>query len=73
MKWKPMSELPAEYGITNRMLLVKGFNIDIGNGKLYDTDPYAVWITLGGKMPRWPHKFEPTHFYEFPKGLNDES
>lgn len=69
MKWRPLSELPAEYGLTKRMVLVKGFGIDLGNGKLYDTDPYAVWITTAGTMPRWPHDFEPTHFIEIPKGL----
>lgn len=68
-KWLPLSELPAEYGLTNRMLTVKGFNVDVGNGKRYTTDPYCVWITKAGTMPRWPHDFEPTHFIEIPKDI----
>lgn len=65
--WKPMTDLPAEYGLTKRMFVVKGFNVMLDTGQIYTTDPYCVWITIGGKMPRWPHDFEPTHFIEIPE------
>jgi len=64
--WKPISELPATYGLTNKMFVVKAIKVSIGDGVVYTSDPYCVWITLGGKMPRWPHEFEPTHFCELP-------
>ncbi|MND47899.1 hypothetical protein D3C80_388050 [compost metagenome] len=66
--WKPMSELPEIYGRTNKMFVVKAFRVHVG-GAIYTSDPYCVWITLGGKMPRWPHEFEPTHFCELPENL----
>lgn len=66
MKWQPMNELPYECSFNKKMFVVKGFDVNI-NGRPYTTDPYCVWVQLNGTLARWPHDFEPTHFYLLPE------
>lgn len=68
MNWKPMIDLPYECCSNKKMFVVKGIDIPMKSGSKYTTDPYCVWVTSGGKLARWPHEFEPTHFCLLPEG-----
>ena len=48
------------------MFVVIGIGIPRGTANNYTTDPYCVWRNEDGTFERWPHDFQPTHFYELP-------
>lgn len=70
--WKPITELPELYNETKRMFVVCAKVTEKSQWGAsyacigYITDPYCVWRNKDGSYARWPHPFEPTHFYELP-------
>jgi len=64
--WSKIENLPDIYKETKRMFVVIGIGIPRGTANNYTTDPYCVWRNEDGTFERWPHDFQPTHFYELP-------
>jgi len=64
--WSKIENLPDIYKETKRMFVVIGIGIPRGTTNNYTTDPYCVWRNEDGTFERWPHDFQPTHFYELP-------
>lgn len=67
MKWRPINTAPSADERPRKIFLVIAIDAEIGfSGRLYITDPYAVWRDSRGEFVRWPHHFAPTHWCPIP-------
>ena len=63
-KWIALSNRKPE---EKQMVVFRAFDVDIGGGRKYTTDPYCGWIDCVGRFARWPHNaMPPTHWLEIP-------
>ena len=62
-EWISLKEKMPEF---KKIVVFKAFDVDVGVGSLYTTDPYCGWIQ-GQEFVRWPHQFPPTHYAELPE------
>lgn len=52
----------------NRQVVFRAFDVDIGDGRKYTTDPYCGWVNCVGEFVRWPHNaIPPTHWMPLPE------
>jgi hypothetical protein len=62
-EWLPISQAP----VGREMFMARAFDVEIGKGQRYTSDPYCVWQETAGTFVRWPHKsIPPTHFMHIP-------
>ena len=62
MYWHPIETAPKD---TKKMFVVKACNIKHHGICNYTSDPYCVWYE-NGAFVRWPHEFQPTHWFDLP-------
>jgi hypothetical protein len=61
--WMPIEMAP----VGREMFMARAFDVEIGKGQRYTSDPYCVWQEPAGSFVRWPHKsIPPTHFTRIP-------
>lgn len=64
MGWISLSERKPD---EKHLVVFRAFDVDIGRGKAYTTDPYCGWMSSDGEFVRWPHNaMPPTHWMELP-------
>lgn len=60
LPWKPFSECTIEHKMA--VFIAVDAIINAGSPP-YTSDPYCGWLESDGSITRWPHKFNPTHFF----------
>ena len=62
-EWLPIETAPGP----RTMFVVIAIGVQVtATGVPYTSDPYCVWRDPDGSFARWPHPFQPTHWYPLP-------
>ena len=61
--WLPIETAPG----ARKMFVTIAIGVQVtATGVPYTSDPYCVWRDPDGSFARWPHPFQPTHWYPLP-------
>ena len=64
--WLPIETAPGT-DVPRTMFVTIAIGVQVtATGIPYTSDPYCVWRDPGGSFARWPHPFQPTHWYPLP-------
>lgn len=64
--WLPIETAPGT-GVPQTMFVTIAIGVQVTATAIpYTSDPYCVWRDPDGSFARWPHPFQPTHWYPLP-------